>query len=77
MLLAKKVVQATALETEELFKNKVKFLLNESGKPEEVMFFNDSGHAAIKVALNGYEMKVDHIAFVTSQLSEGTEETLS
>lgn len=74
MITAVKVTSLNAHETENLFKGKVKFLVNEKGEPEELMFFNDSGHAAIKVQVNGYSgLKVDHIAFKNSQLNNEVE----
>lgn len=74
MLTAIKVTSINASETEKLFKNKVKFLVNEKGDPEEIMFFNDSGHAALKVQIGNYgSLKVDHVAFKDSQLSPVTE----
>lgn len=72
MITAIKVTSLNAQETEDLFKGKVKFLVNEKGEPEELMFFNDSGHAAIKVQVGNYSsLKVDHVAFKNSQIDHG------
>lgn len=65
MLLAKKISQSNAVEVEQLFDGKIKFLIGEDGKPEEVLFLKGD-HAGIKVKATAYGLQVDHIAFVNT-----------